>query len=94
MYQDLRADLAAMTVPFAGAIAPGTPLGVVSIPSIGLDQVFVEGSTSEQTRSGPGLKRDSVLPDRPASRCWSGTGRRWAPRSATSTGWPRATPST
>jgi sortase A len=62
MYDDLRADLAAMTVPFAGPIAPGTPLGVLSIPSIGLEQVFVEGSSAEQTRTGPGLKTDTVLP--------------------------------
>jgi sortase A len=62
MYQRLRADLAAMTVPFAGAIAPGTPLGVIDIPSIDLDEVFVQGSSAEQTRSGPGLKPDTVLP--------------------------------
>ncbi|HEX4687499.1 MAG TPA: sortase [Nocardioides sp.] len=62
MYGQLRQELAEATVPVSGAIAPGTPLGVVRIPSIGLDQVFVEGSSSEQTRSGPGLKSDSVLP--------------------------------
>jgi sortase A len=62
MYQQLRQDLAEATVPVAAPIAPGTPLGVVRIPSIGVDQVFVEGSSSEQTRFGPGLKTDSVLP--------------------------------
>ena len=35
---------------------------MVTIPQIGLEQVFVEGSSSEQTRNGPGLKTDSVLP--------------------------------
>jgi sortase A len=35
---------------------------VVTIPAIGLDQVFVEGSSSDQTKFGPGLKTDSVLP--------------------------------
>jgi sortase A len=62
MYKNLRTDLALATVPVSGPIAPGTSLGVVTIPEIGLDQVFVEGSSSEQTRTGPGLKTDSVLP--------------------------------
>jgi len=62
MYGDLRTDLKEATVPVSGVIAPGTPLGVVSIPAIGLEQVFVEGSTSEQTRTGPGLTSSSVLP--------------------------------
>jgi sortase A len=62
MYQDLRTNLAEATVPVSGIIAPGTSLGVVSIPQLGLEQVFVEGSTSEQTAHGPGLKSDTVLP--------------------------------
>ncbi len=62
MYKNLRTDLALATVPVSGPIAPGTSLGVVTIPEIGLDQVFVEGSSSEQTRTGPGLRTDSVLP--------------------------------
>jgi sortase A len=62
MYDHLRTALAQETVPVAAPIAPGTPLGVVSVPSIGLEQVFVEGSASEQTMDGPGLKTDSVLP--------------------------------
>ena len=62
LYRDLRTDLAAATVPVAGPIAPGTPLGVVTIPEIGLEQVFVEGSSSDQTKFGPGLKTDTVLP--------------------------------
>ncbi len=62
MYGQLRTDLEAATVPVSGVIPAGTSLGVVSVPAIGLDQVFVEGSTSEQTRSGPGLNSGSVLP--------------------------------
>ena len=62
LYSHLRTDLAAATVPVSGVIAPGTPLGVVTIPEIGMRQVFVSGSSSEQTKSGPGLKPDSVLP--------------------------------
>jgi sortase A len=62
MYGQLRRDLAAAVVPVSAPIAPGTPLGVVRIPSVGIDQVFVEGSSSEQTRNGPGLSTGSVLP--------------------------------
>lgn len=62
MYEEMRTDLAQAVVPVGGVIAPGTPLGVIQIPRIGLDQVFVEGSASEQTMDGPGLRPDSVLP--------------------------------
>ena len=62
MFEDLRTKLSEATVPVSGVIATGTPLGVVSIPRLGLEQVFVEGSASEQTASGPGLRHDSVLP--------------------------------
>ena len=62
LYRDLRTDLAAATVPVSGPVAPGTPLGLVTIPEIGLNQVFVEGSSSDQTKFGPGLETDSVLP--------------------------------
>jgi sortase A len=62
LYRHLRTDLAEATVPVSAPIAAGTPLGVVTIPEIGLDQVFVEGSSSDQTRTGPGLKTDTVLP--------------------------------
>jgi len=62
LYAGLRTDLQGATVPVSGVIPAGTPLGVVAVPSLGLEQVFVEGSTSEQTRSGPGLSSSSVLP--------------------------------
>ncbi|WP_151084542.1 sortase [Nocardioides cynanchi] len=62
MYDHLRTSLAQATVPVSAPIAAGTPLGVVSVPTIGLEQVFVEGSSSEQTLNGPGLTTGSVLP--------------------------------
>ena len=55
-------DLDQATVPVSGAIPTGTPLGIIAIPSIGVEQVFVEGSASEQTAIGPGLRHDSSLP--------------------------------
>jgi sortase A len=62
LYRQLRTQLEQATVPVSAPIAAGTPLGVVRAPAIGLDQVFVEGSSSEQTMSGPGLETDTVLP--------------------------------
>jgi sortase A len=49
-------------VPVNGAIPTGTPIGIVEIPGLDLEQVFVEGSASEQTIHGPGLRHDTVLP--------------------------------
>lgn len=62
LYADLEETLAQATVPVAGVIPDGTPLGLVAIPRLGVEQVFVQGSASEETITGPGLKPDSVLP--------------------------------
>jgi len=61
-YRQLRKDLALAQVPVSGAIPLGTPIGVLSIPKLGLTQVVEEGSGSQQTIDGPGLRSDSVLP--------------------------------
>jgi sortase A len=62
MFRDLKTALAQATVPVNGAIPTGTPIGIVDIPRLGVEQVFVEGSASEQTIDGPGLRHDTVLP--------------------------------
>ena len=62
MYDELKEQLGLATVPVNGAIPTGTPIGIVEIPRLGLEQVFVEGSASEQTIKGPGLRHDTVLP--------------------------------
>ena len=62
LYAELEDTLSQATVPVAGVIPPGTPVGIVAVPRLGLEQVFVEGSASEQTINGPGHKPDSVLP--------------------------------
>lgn len=62
MYKDLKEDLAQAVVPVSGILAPGTPLGLVQIPRLGVEQVFVAGSASELTMDGPGLQPDSRLP--------------------------------
>lgn len=62
LYSQITTSLGLATVPVSGAIATGTPLGIVSIPTLGVEQVFLEGSASEQTAIGPGLRHDSALP--------------------------------
>lgn len=63
LYDDVRTQLALGELPTGAPIAPGTALGVLSIPSIGLDnEVFVEGTRNEQLQKGPGHVYGSVLP--------------------------------
>ncbi len=63
-----REQLAAGTAPvsegdFAGVLlADGAPVAVLQIPEIGVNEVVVEGTAGVQLMSGPGHKRDSVLP--------------------------------
>ncbi|RKR73168.1 sortase [Frondihabitans australicus] len=43
-------------------VDPGTPVAILRAPSIGLNAVVLEGTTSDITRSGPGHRRDTPLP--------------------------------
>ena len=40
----------------------GVPVGLIEIPSIGVKEIIVEGTSSTVTKSGPGHRRDTVLP--------------------------------
>ena len=40
----------------------GAPVAIIQIPQIGLNDVVVEGTDSATLRSGPGHRRDTVLP--------------------------------
>jgi sortase A len=62
LYSQLREELAAQKAPTGGAIAPGRPVAVLTIPTLGLRQVVVEGTASGDLLSGPGHRRDTVLP--------------------------------
>ena len=67
-FDSLRFDLANATAPVGPSgsdgemLPPGTPVAIISAPSIGLNSVVVEGTKSQQTISGPGHRRDTVLP--------------------------------
>jgi sortase A len=57
-----RTLLANTQAPLGGHIAAGTPVARLDIPSIGVHQVVVEGTTADQTRKGPGHLPTSPLP--------------------------------
>jgi sortase A len=62
LYDEFRGQLAAGTAPTGGIIAPGAPVALLSIPSIGWEQVVTEGTSSGSLLAGPGHRRDTVLP--------------------------------
>lgn len=70
-YDDLRLSLAEGT----GAVGPvdgkpiplGTPVARIEIPAIGVKDVVLSGTTAGVLRSGPGHRRDSVMPGQPGT---------------------------
>jgi sortase A len=62
LYDDLREQLAASTVPFEAPIDPGTPVALMEIPALDLRQVVIEGTASGDLLAGPGHLRGTVLP--------------------------------
>ncbi len=67
-YAELRQQLADGTAPVAPVdaanrpLAAGTPVAIIEIPRLRLNEVVVEGTSSRTLRSGPGHRRDTVLP--------------------------------
>ena len=63
-----RAELAAGTAAVSEGdfddvlLADGVPVAIIEIPAIGLHEVIVEGTSSTELSSGPGHRRDTVLP--------------------------------
>jgi sortase A len=62
MYTRLRSYLAQEKVPFGGVIAPGTPVALITAPSIHLRSVVVEGTSSRDLSKGPGHYPSSPFP--------------------------------
>ena len=61
-YARLRTELAGQVAPL-GPAAPGSPVAVLDIPSIGVqNMVVVEGTSPENLTLGPGHLRDTPLP--------------------------------
>ena len=51
-----------VVAPAVSVPAPGSPVGILSIPKISLSMVVVEGTDAEQLRSGPGHYPGTPLP--------------------------------
>ena len=73
LYSDFRSELANAIAPVGqtdvnGALLrSGAPVAILEIPDLGMKEVVVEGTTSSVTQSGPGHKRDTVLPGQPGT---------------------------
>ncbi|MFC6357151.1 sortase [Luethyella okanaganae] len=72
-YGQLRTSLAKAETPVGQLdlngqlVTPGTPVALVEIPAIGLSEVVREGTTGQTLRSGPGHRRDTVMPGQPGT---------------------------
>ena len=68
LYNQFRTELALGTAPIGpqgtdhGVTAPGVPMALLRIPSIGVSQVVVEGTTGSELAKGPGHYRSTVFP--------------------------------
>lgn len=62
LYLDFRTQLAQGEAPTGGVITPGAPVALLQIPSLGYEQIVSEGTSSGVLVSGPGHRRDTVLP--------------------------------
>jgi len=62
LYNEFRGDLAGATAPVGPIVPPGDPVALLTIPSIGLEQVVIEGTSSGDLLVGPGHRRDTALP--------------------------------
>lgn len=62
LFGEFRTQLAALTAPTGPGTEPGEPVALLRIPSIGVDEVVVEGTAAGDLFAGPGHKRNTVLP--------------------------------
>jgi LPXTG-site transpeptidase (sortase) family protein len=81
-YAELREQLAFGTAPVGQTgidgevLATGAPVALLRIPEIGLREVVFEGTTAGTLMSGPGHRRDTVLPGQAGTSVLMG--RQWA----------------
>lgn len=62
LFASLRRELSQATAPL-GPVQPGRPVALLDIPATGLrGVVVVEGTASRELKTGPGHRRDTVLP--------------------------------
>ena len=57
-----QTELNDLSAPVSGRIDPGAPVAALRIPSIGVNEIVVEGAGSAETRAGPGHVVGTRLP--------------------------------
>ncbi len=62
LHDRFRSDLAAAVAPVGPVVPERTPVSLLTVPGLGLEQVVVEGTSSGALLSGPGHRRDTPLP--------------------------------
>lgn len=62
LYDRFRTELASLTAPLGPVVPPGDPVSLLTIPSLGVEQVVVEGTASGDLLAGPGHLRNTPLP--------------------------------
>lgn len=62
LYATFREQLAEETAPTGGEISPGSPVALLTIPTLHVNDVVVEGTASGDLEAGPGHVRDTPLP--------------------------------
>lgn len=62
LYREFRTAVASGTAPVGPITDPGEPVALLRIPSLGVEQVVVEGTASGDLLAGPGHLRSTVLP--------------------------------
>jgi LPXTG-site transpeptidase (sortase) family protein len=71
LYAQLRLALAEGSAPIGQLdvngelVTPGTPVALLEIPELGIREVVVEGTASEETKLGVGHRRDTPMPGQP-----------------------------
>jgi sortase A len=67
-HDEFRRQLALATAPVGPLgddgrpLPPGTPIAILEVPRLGIQEVVGEGTSSRVLMSGPGHRRDTVLP--------------------------------
>lgn len=62
LYKQFRNELSQTTAPLGPIVEPGSPVAILKIPAVDVEEVVVEGTASGDLLAGPGHRRDTVLP--------------------------------
>lgn len=62
LFGEFRVQLAAATAPVDGTAPAGSPVAILQIPKLDVEEVVVEGTAPGDLFAGPGHRRNTVLP--------------------------------